>query len=85
MPCTPTRDVYKRQVLQDARAVLGQGGAAAQEQCTASLGALLQALMAQGVIGPTQPDALARMLDVYKRQVQPWGTTATALISTSAP
>ena len=47
--------MYKRQVL-------GQGGAAAQEQCTASLGALLQALMAQGVIGPTQPDALARML-----------------------
>lgn len=52
----------RRIVLQDARAVLGQGGAAAQEQCTASLGALLQALMAQGVIGPAQPDALARML-----------------------
>ncbi|MCG2599192.1 MAG: hypothetical protein KBO59_16950, partial [Achromobacter sp.] len=40
----------RRIVLQDARAVLGHGGAAAQEQCTASLGALLQALMAQGAI-----------------------------------
>ena len=52
----------RRIVLQDARAVLGHGGAAAQEQCTASLGALLQALMTQGVIGPAEPDALARML-----------------------
>lgn len=52
----------RRIVLQDARAVLGHGGAAAQEQCTTSLGALLQALMAQGAIGQAEPEALARML-----------------------
>lgn len=52
----------RRIVLQDARAVLGHGGAAAQEQCITSLGALLQALMAQGAIGQAEPEALARML-----------------------
>lgn len=40
----------RRIVLQDARAVLGHAGAAAQEQCTASLGELLQDLMDQGAI-----------------------------------
>ncbi|CUI35684.1 DNA-binding transcriptional repressor AcrR [Achromobacter xylosoxidans] len=52
----------RRIVLQDARAVLGHAGAAAQEQCTASLGELLQDLMDQGVIVAAPPRALARML-----------------------
>lgn len=45
----------RRIVLQDARAVLGHAGAAAQEQCTASLGELLQDLMDQGVIVAAPP------------------------------
>lgn len=49
-------------VLQDARAVLGHAGAAAQEQCTASLAMLLQDLMDQGAIAAAPPRALARML-----------------------
>lgn len=52
----------RRIVLQDARAVLGHAGAAAQEQCTASLGELLQDLMDQGAIVAAPPRALARML-----------------------
>lgn len=45
----------RRIVLQDARAVLGHAGAAAQEQCTASLGELLQDLMDQGAIAARAP------------------------------
>lgn len=45
----------RRIVLQDARAVLGHAGAAAQEQCTASLGELLQDLMDQGAIVAAPP------------------------------
>ncbi|MGE8658884.1 MAG: TetR/AcrR family transcriptional regulator [Achromobacter sp.] len=52
----------RRIVLQDARAVLGQTGAAAQEQCTASLATLLHELMERGEIAPAEPRALARML-----------------------
>lgn len=52
----------RRIVLQDARAVLGHAGTAAQEQCTASLGVLLQDLMDQGAIDAAPPRALARML-----------------------
>lgn len=44
------------------RIVLCHAGAAAQEQCTASLGELLQDLMDQGVIVAAPPRALARML-----------------------
>ena len=52
----------RRILLQDARAVLGHADAAAQDQCTASLGTLLQALMVQGRISPADPNALARMI-----------------------
>ncbi len=52
----------RRIVLQDARAVLSHTGNTAQDQCSVSLGALLQTLMEEGRIGPAEPRALARML-----------------------
>ncbi len=53
----------RRIVLQDARAVLGAAADASQRQCLASLSALLQALMNQGVIEPAPLQALARLIN----------------------
>jgi AcrR family transcriptional regulator len=53
----------RRIVLQDARAVLGAAADASQSQCLASLSALLQALMDQGVIEPAPLQALARLIN----------------------
>lgn len=57
-----TEPEIRRIVLQDARAVLGHNGNTAQDQCSVSLGTLLQTLMEQGRIGPADPRTLARML-----------------------
>ena len=53
----------RRIVLQDARAALGAAADASQHQCLASLSALLQALMDQGVIEPAPLQALARLIN----------------------
>ncbi len=53
----------RRIVLQDARAALGAAADASQRQCLASLSALLQALMDQGVIEPAPLQALARLIN----------------------
>ncbi|CAB3835457.1 TetR/AcrR family transcriptional regulator [Achromobacter anxifer] len=53
----------RRIVLQDARAVLGAAADASQRQCLASLSALLQALMNQGVIERAPLQALARLIN----------------------
>lgn len=53
----------RRIVLQDARAVLAPAPGAAQQQCIASLGALLQGLMDEGVVEPADPQALARLVN----------------------
>lgn len=53
----------RRIVLQDARAVLGTTADGSPQQCVASLGALLQTLMDQGVIEQTAPQALARLIN----------------------
>ncbi|WP_258127845.1 TetR/AcrR family transcriptional regulator [Achromobacter anxifer] len=53
----------RRIVLQDARAVLGAAADTSQRQCLASLSALLQALMDQGVIEPAPLQALARLIN----------------------
>lgn len=53
----------RRIVLQDARAALAPAPGAAQQQCVASLGALLQQLMAEGTVEPADPQALARLVN----------------------
>lgn len=52
----------RRIVLQDARAVLGAATDSSQ-QCIASLSALLQTMMDQGVIETAAPQALARLIN----------------------
>ncbi len=53
----------RRIVLQDARAVLGAATDSSQQQCIASLSALLQTMMNQGVIETAAPQALARLIN----------------------
>ncbi|MCY1511745.1 Transposon Tn10 TetC protein [compost metagenome] len=53
----------RRIVLQDARAVLGPAPDAAQQQCLASLGALLQRMMDENAIEAAAPEALARLVN----------------------
>lgn len=53
----------RRIVLQDARAVLGAATDSSQQQCIASLSALLQTMMDQGVIETAAPQALARLIN----------------------
>lgn len=53
----------RRIVLQDGRAVLGPASEAAQQQCIASLAALLQRLMAGRIIDDADPQALARLIN----------------------
>ena len=53
----------RRIVLQDARAALAPAPGAAQQQCVASLGALLQQLMAEGTVEAADPQALARLVN----------------------
>ena len=53
----------RRIVLQDARAVLGAAADGSQQQCIASLGALLQTMMDQGVIEQAPPQAMARLIN----------------------
>ncbi|WP_313378265.1 TetR/AcrR family transcriptional regulator [Achromobacter insolitus] len=53
----------RRIVLQDARAVLGSATDSSQQQCIASLSALLQTMMDQGVIETAAPQALARLIN----------------------
>lgn len=53
----------RRIVLQDARAVLGPAPAVAQQQCIASLAALLQRLMDEGVVAAADTQALARLIN----------------------
>ena len=53
----------RRIVLQDARAVLGMAPYAAQQQCAASLAALLQRLMDESVIESADPQALAQLIN----------------------
>ncbi|MGY1922457.1 TetR/AcrR family transcriptional regulator [Pseudomonas tolaasii] len=53
----------QRIVLQDAPAVLGTAGAAQQQQCVDSLGALLENLMHAGIIEPAASQALARLIN----------------------
>ncbi|WP_447920498.1 TetR/AcrR family transcriptional regulator [Achromobacter aegrifaciens] len=53
----------RRIVLQDARAALGAAADGSQQQCMASLGALLRTLMDQGVIAQAEQQALARLIN----------------------
>ncbi|KRC85804.1 TetR family transcriptional regulator [Achromobacter sp. Root83] len=53
----------RRIVLQDARAVLAPAPGASQPQCVASLSALLQRLMDDGVVQPADSHALARLVN----------------------
>ncbi|MBB1594760.1 TetR/AcrR family transcriptional regulator [Achromobacter sp. UMC46] len=58
-----TEPEIRRIVLQDARAVLGPATDAAQQQCIASLAALLQGLMEARIIDDADPQALARLVN----------------------
>ncbi|HCW21682.1 TetR/AcrR family transcriptional regulator [Achromobacter sp.] len=58
-----TEHEIRRIVLQDGRAVLGPASEAAQQQCIASLAALLQRLMAARIIDDADPQALARLIN----------------------
>jgi len=58
-----TEPEIRRIVLQDGRAVLGPASEAAQQQCIASLAALLQRLMAARIIDDADPQALARLIN----------------------
>jgi AcrR family transcriptional regulator len=49
-------------VLRDARIVLGGASAQSQRACIASMQGLLEALMAQGVVATTDPQALAALI-----------------------
>lgn len=53
----------RRIVLQDARAVLGPATDTAQQQCIASLSALLQRLMDEHAIDAADPQALAHLIN----------------------
>lgn len=58
-----TEPEIRRIVLQDGRAVLGPASEAAQQQCIASLAALLQRLMVARIIDDADPQALARLIN----------------------
>lgn len=52
----------QRIVLRDAPAVLGRASPDAQRQCIASMQGLIENLIAQGVVAPADPQALAALV-----------------------
>lgn len=62
----------QRIVMRDARAMLGNASAEAQQPCIASLQGLLEQLMAQETLVDTDPQALARLIHGSLAEASLW-------------
>lgn len=67
----------QRVVLRDAPAILGHGDRAMHSACHAAMAENLSALMQQGVVRPSDPEALTRLLSGAISQAALWIATST--------